>query len=72
MGNNMGKQKKPRLPPRQVWLVVDGNGMPFLDVFLRRKDAQARIEGLVTDPNEDYSLVRVAGPYVLAERVGQR
>lgn len=69
MGNNMGKQKR---PPRQVWLVVEVDGRPLNEVFRLRDDAQSHVDRYGWTDDNDIAQLRVAGPFVLAERARQR
>lgn len=53
--------EKTKRPPRQVWLTIDEKGLPTGGHTTRK---QARKDARKTE--------RVAGPYVLAERVRER
>lgn len=53
-------------PPRQVWIVVNDSD-PGRTIIPAAATSRAQAIELVEDDDE-----RVVGPYVLAERVGER
>jgi hypothetical protein len=56
--------KKPKRPPRQVWILVDFAGWPLVVTSTRKEMKKYEV------PEDNGS--RVFGPYVLAERVRQK
>jgi hypothetical protein len=63
---------KKRVPvaPRKVWLVIDDAARPYGEPATKQRDAK-RMASAANEATGNRVGYRVAGPYVLAERIGQ-
>jgi hypothetical protein len=65
----MATKKRPKRPPRSVWLVVDDKcGVILAWVHRTKRDAVAQAERVTAGG----VTCRAVGPFVLAERVRER